>query len=317
MLQDIASFPRSSKSTPTVTALQTTLRFPITCAGVGLHTGRNITLRIEPAPASTGVVFHRIDIAGTPIPARYDHVVETRLSTVIGSKDDHRNRVATIEHLMAALSGKGIDNARIFLDGPEVPVLDGSSADFLFLLDCAGRVKLEQPRREIEILKPVRVQEGSVFAELLPNARNELSLSMTIDFPARAIGRQSLGITLDEAAFRKEVSFCRTFTNRQEIDALRAAGLALGGSLENAIVVDEEKVLNPTGLRARDEFVRHKLLDAVGDLFLVGAHLRGRFVGHKSGHHLNNMLLRTLMADISAWRELPPASGIASSRQAA
>ncbi|WP_415487474.1 UDP-3-O-acyl-N-acetylglucosamine deacetylase [Acetobacter sp.] len=297
---------------------QATLRSPITCSGVGLHTGRSIKLRMEPAPAGTGIVFQRTDIAASPILARYDNVVETRLSTVIGDHDNRNNRVATIEHLMSALSGKAIDNAKIFVDGPEVPVLDGSAADFLFLLDCAGRLEQDTPRREIIITRPVRVQEGDAFAELHPLAGNNLSLHMTIDFPARAIGRQCLSLHLSEATFRQELSFSRTFTNRQEIDALQASGLARGGSLDNAIVVDEEKILNPTGLRKTDEFVRHKLLDAVGDLFLAGARLRGTFVGHKSGHHLNNQLLRTLFADQNSWREISGAkSSMETSRQAA
>ncbi|MFT8719141.1 MAG: UDP-3-O-acyl-N-acetylglucosamine deacetylase [Acetobacter sp.] len=318
LFRDRPAFPKLSNLKPDMLTNQATLRSPITCSGVGLHTGRSIKLRMEPAPAGTGIVFQRTDIAASPILARYDNVVETRLSTVIGDHDNRNNRVATIEHLMSALSGKAIDNAKIFVDGPEVPVLDGSAADFLFLLDCAGRLEQDTPRREIIITRPVRVQEGDAFAELHPLAGNNLSLHMTIDFPARAIGRQCLSLHLSEATFRQELSFSRTFTNRQEIDALQASGLARGGSLDNAIVVDEEKILNPTGLRKTDEFVRHKLLDAVGDLFLAGARLRGTFVGHKSGHHLNNQLLRTLFADQNSWREISGAkSSMETSRQAA
>lgn len=221
---------------------QNTLRSPIKCVGTGLHTGRKITLRMEPARADTGIIFHRTDIPGAAaIPAVYDHVVDTRLSTVIGERADKRNRVATIEHLMSALCGNGIHNAHVYLDGPEVPVLDGSSADFLFLIDCAGRVRLDAPRREIEVLKTVRVEEAGAFTELKPSDAVDMPLSMTIDFPASAIGRQTLALTFTEASFRRELAFSRTFTNHREIAALQAAGLALGGSLDNAVVVDEEK----------------------------------------------------------------------------
>ncbi|MCH4089812.1 UDP-3-O-acyl-N-acetylglucosamine deacetylase [Acetobacter sp.] len=299
--------PKPSKTV--VTVRQNTLRSSIRCVGTGLHTGRKIALRMEPAPADTGVIFQRTDIPGAAaIPALYDHVVDTRLSTVIGDSSDRQNRVATIEHLMSALAGKGIHNVRIFLDGPEVPVLDGSSADFLFLIDCAGRASLEPSRREIEILKTVRVEEGDAFTELRPSTAKNMLLSMTIDFPASAIGRQTLELAFTEASFRTELSFSRTFANHREIAALQAAGLALGGSLDNAVVVDEDKILNPTGLRVKDEFVRHKMLDAVGDLSLAGAQIRGSFTGYKSGHHLNNQLLRKLFADKTAWREVRSAT---------
>ncbi|GBR11852.1 UDP-3-O-acyl-N-acetylglucosamine deacetylase [Acetobacter oeni] len=281
---------------------QKTLRSAISCVGIGLHTGARISLRMEPAPADTGIVFQRTDIAAQPLIACYGNVVDTRLSTVLGESAVSHNRVATIEHLMAALHGRGIDNVRIFVNGPELPVLDGSAADFLFLLDCAGIAELDEPRREIEILKPLRVENGDAFAMLRPGAGSGLSLQMTIDFAAGAIGCQKLTVDLDETVFRRDLSFSRTFTDRREIDALHRAGLALGGSLDNAIVVDGMDILNPTGLRARDEFVRHKLLDAVGDLYLAGARLRGEFVGHKSGHQLNNQLLLALFADRTAWR---------------
>ncbi|GEN59109.1 UDP-3-O-acyl-N-acetylglucosamine deacetylase [Acetobacter nitrogenifigens] len=294
-----ASFTRGGAERASV---QQTLQKSISCTGVGLHTGRKITLRLEPAEAGFGIVFHRSDLDASPVPASYDAVIDTRLSTVIGAAEQPGNRIATVEHLMAALHGCGIDNASIFVDGPEIPVLDGSSADFVFLIDCAGVRAQEAPRREIEILKTVRVDEGDAFAQLSPDAPQRLSLAMSIDFPARAIGRQALSLTLDQSGFRRELAFSRTFTNRQEIEALHAVGLARGGSLSNAIVVENEAILNPTGLRAPDEFVRHKMLDAVGDLYLAGARLHGRFTGHKSGHGLNNRLLRALFADPRAWR---------------
>ncbi|NHO32208.1 UDP-3-O-acyl-N-acetylglucosamine deacetylase [Acetobacter fallax] len=316
--RNFATSTFSSRVTEPVMADQRTLRSSISCVGIGLHTGARISLRMEPAPAGTGIVFQRTDIAAKPLRARYDNVVETRLSTVIGESAESLNRVATIEHMMAALHGRGIDNVLILVDGPELPVLDGSSADFLFLLDCAGTSELDQPRREIEILKPVRVAKGDAFAMLRPRAGSGLGLEMTIDFPAEAIGRQTLAVDLNEAVFRHDLSFSRTFTDRREIDALHRAGLALGGSLDNAIVVDGVNVLNPTGLRVQDEFVRHKLLDAVGDLYLAGAPLRGEFTGHKSGHQLNNQLLRALFSDKSAWRWVERrGSGTPQSRRAA
>lgn len=301
----LPSFVKTLKPLVHVTTRQKTLARPISCVGIGLHTGHRISLSIEPAPVNSGIVFQRTDISAAPIPALYDHVVETRLSTVIGDATHRENRVATIEHLMSALAGLGIDNVRIFVDGPELPVLDGSSADFVFLLDCAGRLEQEAPRREIRILKPVHVESGSASVTLLPAENSAFALSMSIDFTASAIGCQNFDLRLTEMAFRKELAFSRTFTNRQEIETLRSMGLALGGSLDNAIVVDEDRILNPTGLRASNEFVRHKLLDAVGDLALAGAYIHGHFVGSRSGHQLNNTLLRKLFADRSAWADIP------------
>ena len=285
---------------------QHTLRNPISCSGIGLHSGRRVTLSLQPAGIDAGIVFHRTDLGAaageTGIPARFDHVVDTRFCTVVASRADARLRVGTIEHLMAALAGCGIDNARIEIDGPELPVLDGSAAPFMFLIDCAGRAEQAAPRRTIEVLKRVRVEEGLAFAEFHPSPAACLSLNLSIDFPARIIGRQSYGMILTRQAFRRELARCRTFTMLDEIEALREAGLARGGSLDNAIVVDDEAVLNPAGLRFGDEFVRHKMLDAVGDLSLGGHPIRASFVGHRSGHGLNNRLLRALFADPAAWR---------------
>jgi UDP-3-O-[3-hydroxymyristoyl] N-acetylglucosamine deacetylase len=204
---------------------------------------------------------------------------------------------------MAALSGCAIDNALIEVDGPELPALDGSAEQFVFLLDCAGSVAQDSPRPVIEIRRTVRVSDGDGFAELRPGAGG-FEMALSIDFAAAAIGRQALSLQLDADSFRHELARARTFTLADEISGLRAAGLARGGSLENAVVVDQARVLNPAGLRAPDEFVRHKLLDAVGDLALAGAVLRGRFVAHRSGHTLNNRLLRALFADQAAWREV-------------
>jgi UDP-3-O-[3-hydroxymyristoyl] N-acetylglucosamine deacetylase len=283
---------------------QQTLKAPISCVGVGLHQGHRASLTFRPAPVDHGIVFRRTDI-GVNIPARFDRVVDTRLATVIADDDA---RIGTIEHVMAALAGYGIDNAVVEVDGPEPPILDGSASPFVFLLDCAGVVAQEAPRAKIAIVRPVRVSDGDAFAELRPAGPGTagLDMALSIDFPAVAIGRQALSLRLTPDTFRHELARARTFTLAQEIDQLRAAGLARGGSLENAVVVDQARVLNVAGLRMPDEFVRHKLLDAGGDLALAGAPLHGRFVAHRSGHTLNHRLLQALFADRSAWQEITP-----------
>jgi UDP-3-O-[3-hydroxymyristoyl] N-acetylglucosamine deacetylase len=282
---------------------QTTLKSAIDCVGIGVHSGKRIKLTLHPAPAGHGIVFQRSDL-NRSIPARFDHVIDTRLCTVLGDPLDLGVRVGTVEHLMAALSGRGIDNALIEVSGPEIPILDGSAAPILFLLDCAGQVEQPEARPVIEILRPVRVSEGAAFAELRParHARPGLEMEFSIDFTASVIGRQAYGLRLTPASFRHELARARTFAMAEEVEQLRSMGLALGGSLDNALVVDGSAVLNPGGLRMPGEFVRHKMLDAVGDLALAGAPIQGRFIGHRSGHSLNNRLLRTLFADSSAWR---------------
>ena len=284
---------------------QQTLKAPIGCVGVALHSGHRANLTFRPAPMNHGIVFRRSD-AGVEIPARFDRVVETRLATVLAEGDV---RIGTIEHVMAALAGCGVDNAVVEVDGPELPILDGSAAPYVFLLDCSGIVAQDAPRAAIEILRPVRVSDGEAFAELRPASAGVpgLEMALSIDFDAAAIGRQAISLRLTPQSFRQELARARTFTMLQEIDQLRASGLAQGGSLENAVVVDQARVLNPAGLRMPDEFVRHKLLDAVGDLALAGASLRGRFVAHRSGHTLNHRLLEALFADQAAWREATPA----------
>jgi len=291
---------------------QCTLKAPIGCVGVGLHTGRRVSLNLRPADPNHGIVFRRTDL-GRDIPARFDRVVDTQFATVLGDEHWASARVGTVEHLMAALSALGIDNALIELDGPEIPVLDGSAAHFVFLLDCAGIAEQPAPRTHIEICRPVRVSEGDAFAELRPAARGKsgLEMALSIDFAAAAIGRQALSLRLTPESFRAELARARTFTLAEEVAQLRAAGLAQGGSLDNAVVVDQARVLNPGGLRMGDEFARHKLLDAVGDLALAGAPLSGRFIAHRSGHSLNNRLLRALFADTSAWREMDAAPPVA------
>lgn len=306
----VATSPGAVSST---LAYQQTIKTSIGCTGTGLHTGRKVNVGLHPAPADAGIVFRRSDI-GADIPARFDMVCDTKLCTVLGLPERPEATVGTVEHLMAALAATGIGNLVIEVDGPELPVLDGSAEPWLFLLECAGSAALDVPAIEVEVLRPVRVEDGAAFAELRPGVAGCLELGLAIDFAAPAIGRQSLTLALRGDTFR-EVARARTFTQAHEIAGLRAAGLAKGGTLDNAVVVDGATVLNPSGLRMKDEFVRHKLLDAIGDLALAGA-LRGRFIGHRSGHALNNRVLRALFAESSNWR-LVRADGLGWMREAA
>jgi UDP-3-O-[3-hydroxymyristoyl] N-acetylglucosamine deacetylase len=280
-------------------ARQKTLKSRINCSGVGLHSGRRVMLTIGPAPVDTGIRFKRTDPAGlgAVIPARWDHVVDTKLCTVIGN--DNGVVVSTVEHLMAAFSGLGIDNATIEIDGPEVPIMDGSADAFVFLLECAGLVEQSAPRKRIRILKTVTVSDEKASAALIPAPC--ASLDFALDFANPAIGRQEKSVRLGEDSFKRELSRARTFGFAEEVELLRKAGLARGGSLDNAIVIGTDRVLNREGLRYGDEFVRHKMLDAMGDLYLAGAPIEGRFLGARSGHALNNRLLRALFADSDAW----------------
>lgn len=295
---------------PLETGRRWTLKASIGCVGIGLHSGKRASLTLHPAEAGTGIRFRRTDI-DLDIPARFDHVVDTRLCTALGLPESPAHRIGTVEHVMAALAGCGVDDAIIELDGPEVPILDGSAAPFVFLIDCTGLVaqsSMGQPEA-IEVLRPVRVQEGEgqdvAWAALAPTTGDRFEASLTIDFPGTAIGRQSLATRLSPQTFRTGLAEARTFTLAEDVARLRAAGLALGGSLANAVVVDGPLVLNPGGLRQADEFVRHKMLDVVGDLALAGAPLRARFSGYRSGHALNNRLLRALFADRANWRPIP------------
>ena len=282
---------------------QRTLKAPIGCVGVGLHSGSRVSLTLHPAPQNHGIVFRRIDLR-RDVPARYDYVTDGRLATSLIHPDDPTARIGTVEHLMAALAGTGVSNLLVEVDGPELPILDGSSSPYVFLIDCAGIAEQEAVQKVIEIRRPVRVAEGDSFVELRPARAgfSGLEMELSIDFAATAIGRQSVSFRLSSMNFRHQLCRARTFALAEEVEKLRAAGLARGGSLENAVVVDQARVLNPGGLRMEDEFARHKLLDAVGDLALAGAAIHGRFVAHRSGHALNNRLLRRLFADRSAWR---------------
>jgi UDP-3-O-[3-hydroxymyristoyl] N-acetylglucosamine deacetylase len=286
---------------------QRTLKTAIDCVGVGVHSGRRVSLTIRPAAADRGIVLRRTDL-GREIEARFDNVADTHLCTVLADPAMPSARIGTVEHLMAALSALAIDNALIDVDGPEIPILDGSAAPFVFLLDCAGSVELDTPRRVIEVCRTVRVTAGEAWAELRPlgpaarAVQPVLDMDLSIDFAASAIGRQSASLRLTSESFRGEIAAARTFAHADEIEQLQAAGLARGGSLRNAIVVDGANILNPGGLRMENEFASHKLVDAVGDLALAGGMLHGRFVAHRPGHDLNNRLLRALFADDAAWR---------------
>ena len=281
------------------TVRQRTLKNAIPCRGVALHSGVDCALTIRPAGPDHGIVFKRTDVTDKDclVPARWDRVSNTMLCTTIGNDDGVH--VATIEHLMAALAGCGLDNALIEIDGPEVPIMDGSSAPFVMLFECAGSVSQDTPRRALRILKPVTVSDGNCGVTVLPAP--DFSMEFEIDFDSEAVSERSLDIRLVNGTFNESISRARTFGFLEDIDRLRAAGLALGGSLDNAVVVDGARVLNEGGLRFDDEFVRHKILDCVGDLYLAGGPMLARVVAHKSGHAFNNKILRAVFADESAW----------------
>jgi len=279
--------------------VQTTIQTPVTFVGVGLHSGRDATMTVLPAPADAGILFERTDLPAdvAHIPARWDHVVQEPLNTRI--RNDAGTSVATIEHLMAALAGSGVQNAIVQIDGPEVPILDGSAAEFVRGLVGAGLQSLDAPTRVVRILRPVEVREGSAVARLDPAVTLEIDFS--IDFSDAAIGRQTKRLNMANGTFVRELCDCRTFCRQSDVDAMHAAGLALGGSLENAVVVDGATVLTPGGLRRPDEAVRHKMLDALGDLYTAGAPILGKYTGVRAGHALTNRLLRTLFADPANW----------------
>jgi len=286
-----------------------TLARSIGCVGIGLHTGRHVTLELRPVASGQGIRFRRDDL-GIEVAAHYDQVADTRLSTALAPTGAPHARVGTVEHVMAALAGAGIDDALVVLDGPEVPILDGSAEPFTFLIDCAGIRTQSGYAETLEVLRPVRVTgDDGAFAELWPHRGFGFAMELSIDFADPAIGQQSRALTLSAENFRHQLARARTFTRAEDVARLQAAGLALGGSLDNAVVVDGGRVLNPGGLRFADEPVRHKLLDVVGDLALAGRRLQGRFVGNRTGHALNNRLLRALFADRAAWRVVPPVAG--------
>jgi UDP-3-O-[3-hydroxymyristoyl] N-acetylglucosamine deacetylase len=281
-------------------AFQHTVRAPALFAGVGVHTGEYTRVSVRPASAGSGIVFVRTDVRDRDnvVPAAGEAVCKTQLGTVIGNDADVT--VATVEHLMAAFAMLGVDNAIVEVDGPEMPIMDGSAEPFVRILDRAGLRPQEAARGYVEILDAVEVVDGDKRAALKP--ADGFELAFEIAFDSAAIGRQSIDMAMDEAAFRNELADCRTFGFLREVEALRAMGLARGGSMENAVVVDGDRILNPEGLRRPDEFVRHKALDAIGDLYLLGGPILGRFEGVLAGHGLNNALVRALLARPDAWR---------------
>ncbi len=289
--------------------LQKTLKSSISCTGTGVHTGMPVTVRLCPAAAGSGIVFRRVDLDPVvAVKASWDRVIDTRLCTVLGY--GNQPLVGTVEHLMAAFAGCQIDNALVEIDGPEVPIMDGSSEPFVFLIECAGIAEQAAIRTAIKVLKPVTLEEGEKRVTLRP-ARS-FSLGFEIKFDTAIVGKQRHLTHLAADNFKTELSRARTFGFLHEVNALRQVGLARGGSLENAVVIDGDAVMNSDGLRFKNEFVRHKILDAVGDLYLAGKPLLGHFEGVRSGHALNNQLLRALFAQPDAWIEVEmPAETVA------
>ena len=278
---------------------QQTLRGGIRCDGISLHSGAPVSLTLRPGRPSSGIVFRRSDVGGENciIPALYSNVSETLLGTTIANEAGVS--VATIEHLMAALAGCEIDNAVIELDGPEVPIMDGSAKPFVDLVECAGIVEQDAPRRAIRILKPVTARFRNAMAQLEPSPMPTVQFEIAFENPL--VGTQEYQADLTSAVFKKEISRARTFGFLEDVEAMRKAGFARGGSLDNAVVVSGKEILNDGGLRYVDEFVRHKVLDCIGDLYLAGAPIIGAYTGRRAGHCVNNKLLRAVMTDESAW----------------
>lgn len=282
---------------------QKTLKTSIGCTGVGLHSGARVSMTIHPAPPGAGIVFRRTDLRGAAatIPATWQNVVDTQLCTTIGNT--HGGRIATIEHLMAALYGCEIDNAYVDVDGPEVPAMDGSAAPFVFLIECAGAVDQAAIRRGIEVQREVSVVEDGCRLTLAPPAfSGGLALDFEIDFGSNAVARQTCQLAVAPEVFKANLARARTFGFAHDIDRLQAAGLARGGSLDNAVVISGDRILNDDGLRFEDEFVRHKMLDCIGDLYLAGAPVLGCVTASRSGHRHNNRLLHALFAADDAFR---------------
>ena len=292
---------------------QRTLNTAIKTTGVGLHTGARVELNLRPAAPDTGIVFHRVDLPqAVSIPAHATNVGDTRLSSTLKLGDAS---ISTVEHLMSACAGLGIDNLHVDVAGPEIPIMDGSAAPFVFLLQSAGIVEQTAPKRYLRIVAPVEVNDGDKWARFEPF--DGFKLDFTIDFPHPVFGSENRHVVIDFAqhSYVKEVARARTFGFMQDVEAMRSAGLALGGSLQNAIVLDETRVLNSEGLRFDNEFAKHKVLDAIGDLYLLGHPMIGQYTAFKSGHALNNALTRTLLARPDAFQlttftaaaDVPPA----------
>lgn len=279
--------------------MQTTIRKAITIHGKGLHSGAPAVLRILPASANYGIWFRRVDVTDRDnlIPALYDYVNDTRLCTRIAN--DAGVEISTVEHLMAALAGTGVHNALVEIDGPEVPIMDGSSEEFVSAIIKTGLVELNVPVRAIRLTKEVSIRVDDVEVSLKPS--DALEIDFEIDFADRAIGMQRKALNMSNGSFVRELSDCRTFCMNSDVEKMRSVGLALGGGLENAIVVDDGVVLNPEGFRRDDECVRHKMLDALGDLYLAGLPILGRYTAKRAGHRTTNLLLRELFARPDCW----------------
>lgn len=279
---------------------QKTINSKISCNSVGLHSGKNVKMTLLPAPCNTGIIFRRIDIESekNEIKAYYKNVVTTNLGTTIAN--EFGTKVATIEHLMAAIWGSGIDNLIVELNSEEIPIMDGSSAPFVFLIECAGINVQEEQRRVIEITKNIRVDDGDKFIEITP--ANEFSIDLHVDFNHKHIAKQKFDYHKTMTSFKNDISRARTFCFQHEIDLMHKLGLAKGGSLKNAIVVGDDGVINEEGLRYFDEFARHKTLDFLGDMYLAGHYIIGHFSTSKAGHGINNKFLHQLFANQDSWR---------------
>lgn len=279
---------------------QTTLKAPVIFAGVGVHSGIRARMAVKPAPSGTGICFRRVDRPGTGlIHARGDQVTEVQLGTTLTSEQGAT--IATVEHFLAACAGMGIDNLLVEIDGPEVPIMDGSSAVFCEQFLAVGLAEQSALRRRIRVLDTVEVQDGMKWARLSPSDDNILTLKTKIEFETRAIGTQHMAMRLVPGLFARDIAFARTFGFARDVETLKKMGLARGGSLDNAVVIDGDDIVNPEGLRSDDEFVRHKLLDAIGDLMLAGAPIAGVYEAYQPGHAMNNKLVRALLERPEAW----------------
>ena len=281
---------------------QRTLKTSIRATGIGLHSGQKVLMTLRPAPPNTGIVFRRTDLpAADDIQALAQNVTDTMLGTTL---DNGVAKVSTVEHLLSAFAGLGIDNAFVELSAPEVPIMDGSAGPFVFLIQSAGIEEQSVAKRFVRILKTIEVHDGDKWARFVPFDGFKVNFEIEFDHPVFRRHSQRASMDFSTTSFLREVSRARTFGFMRDLEMMRARNLALGGTLDNAIVLDEFRMLNEDGLRYEDEFVKHKILDAIGDLYLLGHSLLGEFTGYKSGHGLNNRLLRTLMADATAWEEV-------------
>lgn len=277
---------------------QRTIKEAVACVGIGLHTGKKVSLKVRPAPVNTGVVFIRTDLPGSPsIKACVENVVDTNHATTIGIGSV---KISTVEHLMASLSGLGIDNVFVEVDAPEIPIMDGSAAPFIFLLKTGGIKTQNAGKRFMVITKPMSVGNKSTFATIVPS--KEFKLSCTIDFKHPMLRKQSYGMTFSDSFFEKEISRARTFCFLKDVESLRDRGLVKGGSLDSAVVIDDFRIINEGGLRYENEFVRHKMLDTIGDLSLLGMPVIGHFSTQKTGHALNHALTKKILASTDAWK---------------